>query len=235
MVFIRIALPNTIKTLKIKSLIFISALLATLIMIGAQALHYNKHKFTILYRTIIYILEDFQTGKTQNNLLLGSSSIERLNSATHLNCGPWTNRGIGGSVIGDINRYIRFSPSMNKPSMILLYTGENDLANGMKEETVINNYINLLHNIRIKYPESTIHVLSIKPSPVRAEHFSSFIQTNNEINALSMKNDNIFFYLNNINSASDINGNYHFLSDRIHLTSHGYKEFTREFNLACKI
>lgn len=79
------------------------------------------------------------------------------------------NRGFGGSTLLDVIRYEKDIIFPYKPSQIVIYCGENDLANDstVTSKTVAKRFKTLFHDIRKKFPHVTIIFISLKPSPSR--------------------------------------------------------------------
>ena len=72
-----------------------------------------------------YMLEDVTTKHGSKNLMLGSSTIKKIDQKQYLECGTWLNRGIGNSYISNLSNYLKISPLSISPPKILLYAGEN--------------------------------------------------------------------------------------------------------------
>ena len=138
-------------------------------------------------------MQDYTEATQASNLMLGSSSIRKLDASLLADCGSWLNIGIGNSSIADLIRYLRLSPLEINPARILLYAGENDIARGMSVPESYAEYLALLDLLTSRFPNSDVHILSIKPSPRRAAHWDKFDALNTRLRqhaASSVSNGN---------------------------------------------
>lgn len=179
-----------------------------------------------------YMLEDVTTKHGSKNLMLGSSSIKKLDQNKHLACGRWLNRGIGNSSISNLSNYITISPLSINPSKILLYAGENDISNGMNTSEATSAYKMLIANLTNKYPDSDVHVIAVKPSPTRQAYWSEFSDFNDKLEAELEGRKYLFFHSHPKGDTGYDSSSFSF--DGIHLTEQGYEVFTSGFNKTCK-
>lgn len=204
--------------------------LLCLVVIAVATTVYVLINDRVLFRTLEYIWED--TGLNESsNLMLGSSSIARMNSKQYLHCSQWLNRGMGNATIADIDRYLTFTPLPLKPPMILIYAGENDISQGMNVTETLAAYKALIHKLIERFPESTLHILGIKPSPAREQHWQNFSKLNKELQQFIDTTEKVYFY-SFPEFGSKIN-NLLFTTDGIHFTETGYVTFTSELNKRC--
>lgn len=182
--------------------------------------------------TMLYLLEDATTDHGEKNLMLGSSSIKRLESQEFLECGPWLNRGIGNSTISSLDHYLGWSRLIIDPAMVMLYAGENDISFGASTDEVFKNYKLLLQKLVDKFPTSDIHVIGIKPSPGSREHQGKFNALNSLLEAHSNNMQRVIFHANPHSGRGFDSSS--FKDDGIHLTEQGYRLFTYGINQACK-
>jgi len=181
---------------------------------------------------IQYVFEDITTEHGNKNLMLGSSTIKKLNQKKYLNCGRWLNRGIGNSTISNLSTYLSVSPLSINPSQILLYAGENDISRGLSSDETTNTYKKFLSYLSSEYPDSSIHVLAIKPSPKRQAHWSKFSTVNNTLEAELKDMENVTFHTHPKGEQGF--GNSSFIDDGIHLTEEGYSMLTAGLREICK-
>jgi MYXO-CTERM domain-containing protein len=98
----------------------------------------------------------------------GSSSI-RLWTSLGADFAGWPvlNRGFGGSHYRHLGELRERVILKYQPQAVVLYSGDNDLADGWAVESVNGYMTNLVTAIRRELPAAHIAVLAIKPSPAR--------------------------------------------------------------------
>jgi lysophospholipase L1-like esterase len=102
-------------------------------------------------------------------LFIGSSSIRLWsNLETRFGDQPVSKRGFGGSRLSDCTRYIDRLVIPYKPRLVMLYAGDNDLAEGKSPKDVLKNFEKFVEPIQAKLPATRVAYISIKPSPARA-------------------------------------------------------------------
>jgi lysophospholipase L1-like esterase len=74
------------------------------------------------------------------------------------------NRGFGGSTVRDSIGYADRIIVPYHPKRIVLYAGDNDVAQGMTAEQVFADYKELVAKVRQKLPDVRIDFIAIKPS-----------------------------------------------------------------------
>jgi len=177
---------------------------------------------------LLHIADDVHTaGTTPANLLLGSSTLARLDTATLSNCGNWLNRAVGNSLLTDIKHYLSWTPVQHNPQHILLYAGENDVAQSKAAPQVTAEYIALLKQIMAYYPAAHIHILAIKPSPARQQYWPAFDEVNAKLQAYAALQPQLHYYASDLQQSD-------FSADGIHLTGVGYQRFFHGVTLTCK-
>src|SRR5690348_16017744 len=98
-------------------------------------------------------------------VFVGSSSI-RLWPDLHADF-PGINviqRGFGGSRLDEVVNYAPRIVLPYKPSLIVLYAGDNDLAEGRTPEQILSDYKAFVAIVRTALPETRIAYIAIKPS-----------------------------------------------------------------------
>jgi lysophospholipase L1-like esterase len=160
-------------------------------------------------------------------LFIGSSSFKLWKGVDSSFPGKTIiNRAFGGSSLTHQIDYIDKIIYPYDPRQILVYCGENDIAESklVTADTVLQRFKRLHALIRNKYPKVPISFVSIKPSPVRAEFLSTVIESNKLIKSFCKKSKRTDFIdvftpmlgLDN-KPREDI-----FLSDRLHMNKNGY-------------
>ena len=135
------------------------------------------------------------------------------------------NRGFGGSTLGQAIYYADDIIFPYQPRQVVIYSGENDLAEGETIEVTFDRFKTLFDLIRKKMPQVPIAFISIKPSPSRAHLMPKMMATNLLIKDFLEKKQNTS-YINifdamlqsNKQPKTDI-----FLSDNLHMNDKGYQ------------
>ncbi len=169
-------------------------------------------------------------------LFVGSSSIRKWdNIDTCFYRYNVIKNGFGGSQFSDL---IFFYDKLisgfagYKPNVILIYEGDNDIADGKKPSQVLKDAKHLLSKIRKNLPETPIIFISVKPSISRWNLRKDYVAVNNKLRKLCLKNKNsAFVNVWNIMLNEDNNiRNDLFLKDKLHMNSTGYELWTLEIS-----
>lgn len=116
-------------------------------------------------------IEKFEKANQENPppeeaiLFIGSSSIRRWHTlAEDFPKHTILNRGFGGSQIADSVYFADRIILPARPSMIILYAGENDLYAGKSAEEILADFVSFVEVVRNELPGTRIAVISLKPS-----------------------------------------------------------------------
>ncbi len=90
------------------------------------------------------------------------------------------NRGFGGSTMADCNYFVKSLVVQYQPRHVMVYAGDNDLAEGRTPAQVLESFQSFVTAVRTALPQTRISYISIKPSPLRA----SLLPRAREANAL---------------------------------------------------
>lgn len=136
------------------------------------------------------------------------------------------NRGFGGASIPDVARYARQTIYRYKPSQIIFYCGENDLAGSdtIQVATVVNRFTSLFHEIRKELPGVPFVFISIKPSPSRAHIKAKVVAANQQIRRFLARQQAARFvdvYQPMLGADTRPRAEL-FRSDSLHMTEKGY-------------
>ncbi len=101
------------------------------------------------------------------NVFVGSSSIRMWKLDAGFPKHAVSNRGFGGSQLGDSARYADRIVIPYQPRVVVVYAGDNDLNAGKTPAAVFADYRALRDKIHAALPETKIVFVSIKPSPSR--------------------------------------------------------------------
>lgn len=135
------------------------------------------------------------------------------------------NRGFGGSHLEDI---IHFAPQTilpYNPKIVVIYAGDNDIADGKTVERVFANYKTLVALISNSFPKARIVFVSVKPSPSRREFWGKFQQLNALVKAETLMNKRLGFadiWKPMLTASGDAREEL-YLPDRLHMKPAGYE------------
>lgn len=160
-------------------------------------------------------------------VFVGSSSIRLWNDlgAQLSDARGIINRGFGGATLSDCTRYLDRVVFPYAPRLIVVYAGDNDLAEGREPKEVFNEFVRFVERAHKTLPASRINYISIKPSPARASLIPKVLETNNLIKRFIAGGDNLEF-IDVFTPMLDAAGQPRrelFRADSLHLNSDGYK------------
>jgi lysophospholipase L1-like esterase len=160
-------------------------------------------------------------------LFVGSSSFTKWTDVNSYFPGyPIVNRGFGGSTLVDVIRYTYDIILPYDPKQVVIYCGENDLANSEKVTPVeiMQRVQTLFAMIRINLPKAKITFVSIKPSPVRAG-IQPRVKNANRLISGWIKRQNNADFIDIYGPMLDSKGNMReelYVNDRLHMKPAGY-------------
>lgn len=159
-------------------------------------------------------------------LFVGSSSIRLWDSLeTQFSALPVVvKRGFGGSRMEDCKQYLSRLVTPYKPRMVLVYAGENDLAEGRTPEQVLRSFTSFVQGVRADLPQTRIAYISIKPSVARKGLMDQIRKTNALIEDYVASLNNAEF-IDVFTPMLDANGGPRaelFREDLLHLNADGY-------------
>ena len=158
-------------------------------------------------------------------IFIGSSSIRLWQSLKEDFPGVKViNRGFGGSEIPDSTFYVTRIVTPHRPKMVVLYAGDNDLANGKTPQQVFEDYKAFVERIHQNLPTTKIAFISIKPSPARISLLQSMKDANGLIKAYATHNKTLI-YIDVFTPMLGKDGSPRpelFGTDKLHMNSKGY-------------
>src|SRR5690554_1607467 len=98
-------------------------------------------------------------------VFVGSSSVrlwqglERQFGATVV-----VKRGFGGARLSDCIAHLEQLVAKHRPRLVVLYAGENDLAEGATPREVLHRFVAFAERLRAQLPAARLAFVSIKPS-----------------------------------------------------------------------
>ncbi len=102
-------------------------------------------------------------------------------------------RGFGGSQIDDVVGYAQRIVIPYKPSLVVLYAGDNDLSAGRTPEQIFKDYKSFVGIVRKALPDTRVAYISIKPSGDRWALAEKMRATNSMIQKYAAKDPKLAF------------------------------------------
>jgi lysophospholipase L1-like esterase len=139
------------------------------------------------------------------------------------------NRGFGGSELADCVKNLNRLVIRYRPSTVLVYAGDNDLAAGTTPQEVLHRFTAFVEGVRRELPETRIAYISIKPSPLRVGLLPQIKQTNALIRDYTEGLEKVAFidvYTPMLDSAGKPRTEL-FRADSLHLNADGYALWKR--------
>lgn len=161
-------------------------------------------------------------------VFVGSSSIRRWDLDGAFPGLGALNRGFGGSQLSDVVHYAERVVLPYRPSLIVLYEGDNDIKAGKSPEQVRDDLAAFVRAVRAELPDVRIAVLSIKPSPARWDLWGEMLSAN-LLMARFCREDGRMTY---VDVATPLMGGSRrpnpefYAEDELHLNDRGYEAWT---------
>ena len=159
-------------------------------------------------------------------LFVGSSSIRLWNNLeTQFSALPViVKRGFGGSLMSDCTAELRRLVLPYKPRLVIVYAGDNDLAEGRTPQQVLKSYTGFVEGVRRALPNTRIAFISIKPSPLREKLLPAIRKTNELVASYTARVKNLD-YIDVFTPMLDAKGQPRaelFRADQLHPSAAGY-------------
>jgi lysophospholipase L1-like esterase len=133
-------------------------------------------------------------------------------------------RGFGGSKLSDCVQNLGRLVVRYKPSVVMVYAGDNDLAAGSRPDEVLRRFVAFVDGVHRALPATRIDYISIKPSPLRAALLPEIRATNALIRDYIAGEAGVT-YVDVFTPMIDADGQPRaelFAADRLHLNRDGY-------------
>jgi lysophospholipase L1-like esterase len=91
---------------------------------------------------------------------------------------PIVRRGVGGSTLAECLRLVDRLVLPYAPRLVVLYAGDNDLAEGASPDDVLARYLDFVDRVHRAAPATRIAFISIKASPQRARLMGRMARAN---------------------------------------------------------
>jgi lysophospholipase L1-like esterase len=163
-------------------------------------------------------------------VFVGSSSIRMW--STLADDFPGTrvlNRGFGGSRIADATRHAARIVLPYRPRLVVLYAGDNDLAEGRTPRQVLADVEAFVATVHRETQATPVVFVSIKPSPARAALLPAMREANALVRGYARRTRGVR-YVDVFAPMLDADGAPRaelFGPDRLHMNSRGYALWTR--------
>lgn len=158
-------------------------------------------------------------------VFVGSSSMRMWsNLAAAFPDYPVMNRGFGGSYMSDVLYYFDRLVAVYKPSLVVVYEGDNDLAGGMSVDDVYADYMEFLSLVAEKLPGTEVAFIATKPSPSRVQYLEATRELNSRLQTLAEQAYHLW-YMDVFTPMLGADGQPRaelFLSDMLHMNADGY-------------
>jgi lysophospholipase L1-like esterase len=102
-------------------------------------------------------------------------------------------RGFGGSELSDAVTFADRIVLPYRPKIILVYAGDNDIANGKSPERVLADFKAFAQKVHAALPQTRIGFIAIKPCPARNAFLSQVKDTNRLIREYAGQDSYLFF------------------------------------------
>jgi lysophospholipase L1-like esterase len=162
-------------------------------------------------------------------VFIGSSSIRLWTTlAEDLPGANALNRGFGGSKIAAATRYVDRIVAPYRPRLVMLYAGDNDIAEGATAQQVLADFEAFVAVVRKDLPKTPIAFVSIKPSPARVNLIDTMREANTLIRDYAKRQRNVR-YIDVFTPMLDkdrLPREDLFGPDRLHMNRSGYALWT---------
>jgi lysophospholipase L1-like esterase len=174
-----------------------------------------------------YDIADRRNPPPQEGIVcLGSSSIGGWQETVAADLDPLkvVTRGLPGSTMADAVRYADRLVVRYRPRAVVLYNGDNDIANGSTPAQVRDAFKAFTAAVHAKLPDTRVYVISIKPSPGRWHLWPRMARTNALLRD-ACSADKRLAYIDVASRMLDGRGRCReelYRPDRIHMNAKGY-------------
>ena len=134
------------------------------------------------------------------------------------------NRGFGGSTMADCGQFARELVTRYKPRHVLVYAGDNDLAEGRSPRQILDSFTHFVNVVRSDLPQTRVSYISIKPSPSRAVLLPKITEANQLLAdyTRTLENADYIDIFTPMLAADGTPRGELFGADRLHMNNAGY-------------
>ena len=135
------------------------------------------------------------------------------------------NRGFGGSTMTDCALFAQDLVARYRPRHVLVYAGDNDLAEGHTPLQVLHDFARFARTVREALPGARISFISIKPSPSREALLPQIREANHMVAAYlrTQANTDYIDVFTPMMAADGRPRGELFRADRLHMNAAGYR------------
>jgi len=142
------------------------------------------------------------------------------------------NRGFGGSEFSDLNLYAKRIVIAYHPSAVVVYEGDNDLAEGSSKtpEIVAGDFRKFVETVHSALPDAWIYILAIKPSRLRSKQWPAMKAANQLIRGYTAMQQRVQ-YIDIATPMFDASGDLRsdlFKADGLHPSAKLYARWTAQ-------
>lgn len=207
------------------SIYYFSAFLLLVTAIQAYTQDYQRTKLWEKEISTFAETDRRQTPPREAVLFVGSSSFYRWSTIREdFPQIDLINRGFGGSRLEDVNYYAPQIVVPYKPRIIVLYAGENDIAEGLTAADVLAEVRRFIAIVKKSLPKTRVLFISIKPSPLRWSFWPEMRRANELITA-ELSGEKKIRFVDVASAMLDKSGEpirSIYDSDTLHLNGQGY-------------
>jgi lysophospholipase L1-like esterase len=200
---------------------------------GVRLATHERRTFALAYEADMahFAAEDQADPRQGGIVFTGSSSIVGWTTLTRdLAPLPVVNRGFGGSTSPQLWWYAERAVLARQPRVVVVYVGDNDLA---QTEVTVGNYLKyvrlLCDKVWAPSPQTRLIFLSNKPSPSRWSAWGKFQEANRRL-ARMCSRDPRLTYVDLTPTLLDAKGQVRpecFLPDQLHMKPGMYAEWAK--------
>jgi lysophospholipase L1-like esterase len=181
------------------------------------------------YESEILALEAQPFPEPNGIVVTGSSTIRKWGTIkADLAPLPIIPRGFGGSTTEELKHYLARIVFPYAPRAVVIYSGDNDLAEGRTVEQILATTNEITGLIRAQLPDAKVYVIGIKPSISRWNLWPTAVRANQLLQALCEKDSQLTY----IDAGKGLLGSdgkpksKYYAEDLLHFSPEGYKVWT---------
>ncbi len=174
-----------------------------------------------------FALEDEIVGERPGAIVVtGSSSMRFWDHRIHQDLAPLTiiSRGFGGSNMNDVLTYLDTLVLKHKPRAVMIYEGDNDVAQGVPVAKILETFTEALNRIQAQNRNVRIYLLSVKPSISRKEMWPTMLEVNEGLKNMAAQDQQVT-YIDVATPMLNADGSMKqdlFVGDQLHMNQQGY-------------